>query len=67
VPASAGTFTLPASLIAQLPASPTGAGLFASSWTETEAIAGSFVFRFEAASDAVDSGNSIYGVQITLN
>jgi hypothetical protein len=67
VPASAGTFTLPASLIAQLPASPTGVGLFASSWTEAEVVSGSFTFRFQADTDSLDPAGAGYGVQITLN
>jgi hypothetical protein len=67
VPASAGTLTLPASLIAQLPPAPMAAGLFASSYSKAQVVAGNYAFILEADSDANNSSNALYSVQIHLN
>lgn len=66
-PASAGSFTIPASLIGQLPQSPTSAGLFGASAAKKQVVSGSYAFTFDASFDANGPGNTSYLVQIQLN
>lgn len=65
--ASAGSYTLPAAMIAQLPASPMSGILFAYSDAQSQVVSGNYSFLFDAYYDVNGPANAAYFPQIQLN